>query len=86
MKHFYWTEDGHVGRLLKAGGVYRDAVVLRDGQWVATFPAELLWNANPISKAEAVVNLTKWVRDPVTKEEAMRLLDEDSTKARAGVR
>lgn len=78
MKEYFWTEDRCIGRLDKGKGMYTNAEVLRDGKWVVTAPAELLWNANPITKAKAIVNLTKWVYDPVTEEEAMRLLSEET--------
>jgi len=74
-RRYYWTEDRHIGRLQEAGGQYEKAEVLRDGKWQETTPAELIWNANLITRKEAIVNLVKYVRDPVTEEEALRLID-----------
>ena len=73
---FYWTEDRHVARMSLGGTSYSGAGVLRDGKWVSTNPAELAWNAQKITRTEAITNLVRWVHDKVSEKEAIRLLDE----------
>lgn len=80
---FFWTEARHLARLEKAGGVYKNAEVLNDGKWVKTYPAELLWNANPLSKDKAIENLLWATSGSITREEALRLLNEDGDTVKA---
>jgi len=78
MKRYYWTEDGHVGRLDKTDTEYLNAEILRDGKWVPILPRDLLWNANPISKEQAIEKLTKWTNNLLTEGEAKLLLSKET--------
>ncbi len=73
--YFYTTEGHDIARLNETGSEYNSAEILRDGVWEKAFPAELLWNMEPVSKDEAVDILVKWNPTPVTREEALGLLD-----------
>ncbi len=77
-KSYFSTEERNIARLDETSDCYRNAEVLRDGKWMKTYPAELLWNANPITRAKAIDILLNWTLDPVTEAEAIQLLDEET--------
>jgi len=54
-KRYYYVNEGRlVARCDDNGESLSNAEVLRHGQWEPTTPAELVWNAQPISKEEAL--------------------------------
>lgn len=54
-KQYYYVSEGrHVARCDVTSGYYENAEILRDGVWVPTTPAELLWNAQPITEERAM--------------------------------
>jgi hypothetical protein len=76
VKLYFWTEDRHIARMEGVDGAYKNAGVLRGDKWVPTMPAELLWNANPVTKEEAIKRALNYTRPRTTKEALLALLKE----------
>jgi len=74
-RYFYTSEGQDIARLNETSTEYNNAEILRDGKWEKTFPAELLWNMEPVTKDEAIEKLLYWKPEVTTKAEALRLLD-----------
>ena len=60
---YFRVEGGHVARYTVGGESLSGAEVLRDGKWVPTTPAELAWNANPISEERALKQIEEEMKD-----------------------
>ena len=76
MTQYFYTSEGHdIARLNETSTEYNNAEILRDGQWEEAFPADLLWNMQPINKATALDLLLKWNPQPITKTKALELMD-----------
>ena len=76
MTQYFYTSEGHdIARLNATSSEYNNAEILRDGQWEGAFPADLLWNMEPVTKDEAIQKMLIWKPAVTTKAEALRLLD-----------
>lgn len=53
-QYYYISEGQYVARCDVTPGYYENAEVLRNGKWVPTTPAELIWNAQPITEEWAM--------------------------------
>ena len=73
--YFYLTAGRHIARLDETKPEYRNAEILYDGQWQKAFPADLLWNMQPINKARALHLLIKWNPQPITGVKAVELMN-----------
>ena len=71
---YFSTENQSIGRLEETEEDYRNAEVLREGEWVSVPPAELLWNAGPISREEAIERYLHY-HPEVTEDELRGLLE-----------
>jgi len=60
---YFSTEDHHVARYTVGGESLSGAQVLRDGVWEPTTPAELAFNANPISEEEGLKQIAKEMKE-----------------------
>jgi len=74
-RYFYLTAGRHIARLDKVDEGYNNAEILYDGKWQKAFPADLLWNMQPVSKAKALHLLVKWNPQPITEAKALELMD-----------
>jgi len=66
-RYFYLTAGRHIARLDQTKTGYRNAEILYDNHWQKAFPADLLWNMQPINKATALDLLVKWNPQLITK-------------------
>lgn len=74
-RYFYLTEGRHIARLDQTKMGYRNAEILYDGQWQKAFPADLLWNMQPVNKVKALHLFVKWNPQPITEAKAMELMN-----------